>query len=113
MFPPRRPLRLRGYDVDATSTSLEQHGRGIHAVSQPGRRAPAGPAATPATAITHPAPRHAQTVRKARNLRLATTVAPTEESLQRGGYERLDDQWITQRAGRAENPLVVKSVQLG
>jgi len=33
--------------------------------------------------------------------------------LQRGGYGRLDDQWITQHTGRAENPLVVKSVQLG
>ena len=33
-----RPLRLRGYDVDATFTSLEQHGCGIHALC----RAPAG-----------------------------------------------------------------------
>ena len=27
-----RPLRLRGYDMDAPSTSLEQHERGIHAL---------------------------------------------------------------------------------
>ena len=36
----------------------------------------------------------------------------TRNSLQRGGYERLDGQLITRHAGRAENPLVVKSVQL-
>lgn len=34
-------------------------------------------------------------------------------SLPRGGYERLDDQLITITPGRAENPLVVKSVRLG
>ena len=37
--------------------------------------------------------------------------APTQ-GITRGGYERLDDQLITQHTGRAANPLVVKSAQL-
>jgi hypothetical protein len=36
-----------------------------------------------------------------------------EGRLQHDGYERLDGQLITQHTGRAENPLVFKSVQLG
>ena len=32
VIPARRPLRLRGYDMDAAFRSLGQHGCGIHAL---------------------------------------------------------------------------------
>ena len=39
MVPPRAPLGLRGYDMDASSTSLEQHERAIHALRSGAGRA--------------------------------------------------------------------------